>query len=164
MTSSHFCRCTVCLMTPCQPLQEPANDNFPILPDPNNDPIASGIVRMASDDEINCLVYFRRLCIAVKNSGLSRRKFPEWMATVIFEFMEIGGVILGPDGKPIAPLGDTAIDDAFQDGTFRYLSDVLRFVEKPRKQRPHKRLHDRIRMIDLALRIGRPAIRRHFGR
>lgn len=62
-------------------------------------------------------------------------------------------------------VSDTAIDEAFNDdGSFRWLSDFLRFAEMEPRQRPQARVLDRLRLIDLALRIAKPERARLIGR
>ena len=128
-------------------------------------PDAGPKITVATDDELSCKSYFRRLAIAsaaVKAElDVSRREFPNWMADVIFGYE---GQLLWPHGGPFI-VRDTAIDDAFNDdGSFRWLSDFLKFAEFEPKQRPQYRVLGRLRLIDLAFRIDRPDTARHFGR
>lgn len=122
-------------------------------------------IYVASDDELSDPVYFRRLAIAsaalVSELALSRRTFPDWIADVIFSYED--RMRWRHDGSFI--VRDTAIDDAFGgDGSFRWLSDFLRFADTPPRQRPQYRVLKRLRLIDLAFRINRPDTARHFGR
>jgi hypothetical protein len=58
------------------------------------------------------------------------------------------------DGRPFE-LPD--IDDAFGgDGSFRWLSDFIRFAEDPPHQLPQRRIIARLRLIDLYFRIKHP--------
>ena len=120
---------------------------------------------VATDDELRGKSYFRRLAIAgaalSREMALPRREFPNWMADAIFEFE---GEIVWPHGGPFT-VHDTAIDDAFGDeGSFRWLWGFFRFAEVPPKQHPQFRLMARLRLIDLAFKIDRPDIARHFDR
>ena len=64
------------------------------------------------------------------------------------------GLIVLPGGAPFE-ISDTAIDDAFNnDGSFRWLSDFVSFAVREPKQRPQKRVLQRLRLIDLAVRIS----------
>lgn len=122
-------------------------------------------VYVATDDELSCLSYFRRLAIAsaaLKNElELSRREIPDWMAGAIFHYE--GRILWTHDGPFL--VRDTAIDDAFNnDGSFRWLTDFLGFAERMPRQRPQYRVLTRLRLIDLAFRIARPDTARHFGR
>ena len=120
---------------------------------------------VATDDELQQLAYFRRLAIAsaalMDEDAVSRREFPNWVADAIFNF---DGPILWPHGGAFI-VRDTAIDDAFNnDGSFRWLSGFIRFAEDPPRQAPQYRVLARLRLIDLAFKIDKPDIARHFGR
>lgn len=122
-------------------------------------------VYVATDDELSCLSYFRRLaiaCAALKAElSLARRDIPDWISDVIFAYE---GRILWPHDGPFI-VRDTAIDDAFNnDGSFRWLSDFLEFADRTPCQRPQYRVLTRLRLIDIAFRIARPDTARHFGK
>ncbi len=92
---------------------------------------------------------------------LPRRDIPNWIADHVFGF---DGLIVWPTGLPFV-LSDAAIDDAFNDdGSFRWLSDFLRFVQSPPRQRPQERILDRLRLLDLAFRIAKPEQAHPIGR
>ena len=133
----------------------PANDNEAGPPP----------IRVAGDWELARLVYFWRLAIATANLKaelcLSRRRFADWLAETIF-FYE--GPILLPDGRPF-PIPDSLVDDVFgNDASFRWLSDFIRFAEKPPRQAPQRRVIERLRVISLAFQIAHPEVARHFCR
>ena len=142
--------CSKCGRAVCRPC-EPASGG------------ASGrpFIRLARDRELRAPVYFRRLAMATASIGLSRREIPNWLADTIFGF---DGEILDERGVAVT-IGDEDIDDAFgDDGSFRWLSDFVRFAERPPRQRPQFRVLARLRLIDLAFRIAKPDVARHFGR
>ena len=119
------------------------------------------IIRVATCEQLLNLHYFARLAIATANLDMPRRKIPDWMATTIYLY---DGLIVWPDGLPFL-IPDTAIDDAFNDdGSFRWLSDFLKFAVRSPRQKPQRRILPRLRLIDLAFRIDKPDIARHFGR
>lgn len=120
---------------------------------------------VASDRELRRRSYFARLAMATKalqaELDISRREMPDWIADTIYEHR---GEIVSPDGRPF-DVSDTDIDDAFNnDGSFRWLSGFVRFAEESPRQAPQSRVLDRLRLIDLAFRIARPDVARHFGR
>lgn len=120
---------------------------------------------VASDRELRRRSYFRRLAMATKalqaELKLSRREIPDWIADTIYAWR---GEIVWPDGRPF-DVSDTDIDDAFRnDGSFRWLSGFVRFADTVPRQAPQSRIVDRLRLIDLAFRIARPDVARHFGR
>lgn len=122
-------------------------------------------ITVASDRELRRRSYFRRLAMATRalqaELDISRREMPDWIADTIYAHR---GEIVSADGKAFI-VADTDIDDAFSnDGSFRWLSGFVRFAEKPPRQAPQTRVLDRLRLIDLAFRIARPDVARHFGR
>lgn len=148
--------CTRHVFRPCVA----ANDNAP--PAPRATP--HGIV-VACDRTLLRRVHFRRMAVAtaalLAQTALSRRGFANWLTDVIFEYE---GAIVCPDGRPFA-VTDTLVDDAFNnDGSFRWLSDFIRFADKEPRQSPQRGILARLRVIDLAFRIAYPDIARHFMR
>ncbi len=132
----------------------------PCVPLPDGPPEADCAI-LATLEDLRSIPYVRRLAVATANLGLSRREIPNWMADVIFEYR---GSLRLPDGRAVH-LPDTAIDDVFNnDGSFRWLSDFMKFADRPMRQAPQKRVLKRLRLIDLAFRIDKPQIARHFGR
>jgi len=124
-------------------------------------PVKSRRVVVASDGQLSRKSHVQRLAIATRALELSRRAIPDWIADQLFAFE---GMIVWPDGWPFE-LSDTAIDEAFNDdGSFRWLSDFLRFAETEPQQRPQARVLDRLRLIDLAFRIAKPGQARLIGR
>ncbi len=103
----------------------------------------------------------QRLAIAIKSLGLARREIPNWMASAIYQF----------DGEIRFPNGGRAcqckidIDAAFNDdGSFRWLSDFLRFATRQPRQAAQRRTLDRLRLLLLALMIDRPELAVHVLR
>ncbi len=120
---------------------------------------------VASDRELRRRSYFARLAMATKalqaELQISRREMPDWIADTIYAHR---GEIVGADGQPFE-VSDTDIDDAFNnDGSFRWLSGFIRFADDSPRQAPQLRVLDRLRLLDLAFRIARPEVARHFGR
>jgi hypothetical protein len=88
------------------------------------------------------------LATDMQKLNLSRRQIPDWMADRIYGFE---GEILDEDGRPFE-LDDEAIDLAFNnDGSFRWLSDFFRVTKEPPRQRAQRRIHQRLKLIYLAL-------------
>lgn len=95
---------------------------------------------------------YHDLAIATARLNLPRRKIPDWMADRLYR----EGVIFAfGDGAPFI-LTDNAVDDAFnEDGSFRWLSDLMRFAHTPPRQAPQRRLLPRLRLLALAFAIER---------
>lgn len=95
---------------------------------------------------------YQRIALATAKLNLPRRKIPDWMADrlyrddVTFAFC---------NGAPFI-LTDNAIDEAFnEDGSFRWLSDLMRFADAPPSQAPQRRLLPRLRLLALAFAVER---------
>jgi hypothetical protein len=113
------------------------------------------IVVIATRQELTDRHYFLRLWLAMRNMGISRRKWPDELAGVIYGF---DGVILCPDGRPW-PVPD--VDRVLGDP--RWISMLLEDVGgAPRRFNIRK--IEALRLIDLYFRIKHPHIQRHFGR
>lgn len=124
-------------------------------------PAPANAVMVASDWELRKRTYFRRLAVATASLEMSRRRIPDWLTDTIYGHR---GLILWPSGRRYE-LHDTAIDDAFgNDGSYRWLSDFVRFAEQPPRQKPQTRVLERLRLLSLAFQIERPAVARHFCR
>ena len=86
--------------------------------------------------------------------ALTRRTYANWLSETLFDE---NIRVLHRDGRPYE-ITDTLIDDVFNnDGSFRWLSDFLDFADDPIKQAPQKRILERLRVIDLGMRIAFPA-------
>jgi hypothetical protein len=89
---------------------------------------------------------YHALAIATARLNLPRRKIPDWMADRLYR---------DDDGAPFI-LTDNAIDEAFnEDGSFRWLSDLMRFAGAPPSQAPQRRLLPRLRLLASAFAIER---------
>jgi hypothetical protein len=95
---------------------------------------------------------YQRIALATAQLNLPRRKIPDWMADRLYrdDVMFAFG-----DGAPFI-LTDNAIDEAFnEDGSFRWLSDLMRFADASPRQAPQIRLLPRLRLLALAFAIER---------
>lgn len=108
-------------------------------------------VTVASDRQLRRRSHFQRLAIATAALEVSRRELINVISDEIYAF---DGVIFWPDGRAFE-IPD--IDEAFgTDGSFRWVSDFIRFADEPPRQLPQARVVDRLRMIDLYFRIKHP--------
>jgi len=140
--------CVKCRLSVCNPCMPVAGQNV-------------RTVVAASDGQLSRKSHVQRLAMATRALELPRRAIPDWIADQVFGFE---GAIVWPDGRAF-DLTDTSIDEAFNDdGSFRWLSDFLRFAESEPRQRPQVRVLARLRLIDLAFRIDKPKQARLIGR
>ncbi|MCB1935507.1 MAG: hypothetical protein KDF59_06160 [Nitrosomonas sp.] len=112
------------------------------------------VIKVASDAQLLNPHYRRRLWIALRNEGISRRTWPDVLAATIYDF---DGEILNPNGTP---WDVPYIDDVMGDP--RWISALLEECNgEPCRD---TRMIERLRLLDLYFRIKRPHIQRHFGR
>lgn len=109
------------------------------------------IVVVASDWELRRRSHYMRLAISTVALDVSRRELINVVADTIYGFK---GKIIWPNGTAfVMPY----VDDAFgNEGSFRWVSDFLRFAENPPRQMPQQRIIARLRLIDLYFRIKYP--------
>ncbi len=94
---------------------------------------AKGIAYMPRRDCVIRPAYMRRLATALANVSLPRRRVPDWMATVIYDFK--GAIICGETLQVAHVDFEIDIDDAFNDeGSFRWLSDFMKFESQEPRQ------------------------------
>lgn len=115
----------------------PANDNGPRI-------VAANDNDLREPEDVQHLA---RVTVVL---GVSRRRFLDFLAETIFGF---DGDIVWPDGKPFC-VNDTLIDDAFPDGSARWVSDFWRFAERRPRQRAQSRVCGRLRVIRIAVEIN----------
>ncbi len=108
---------------------------------------------VAEDTALRDPVFATRLAIRIAGRRFPRRFVPDWLAHVIY-LCETP--ILWPSGAPFE-INDTLVDDAFKDGSCRWLSQFTNLT-RPKKRRPQERILQRLRLLDLADRIDRPAV------
>jgi len=116
--------------------------------------------------ELLTIHYYHRLAGATSElrhadgSRISRRDIPFWMADQLFDEnlrFEYR------DGTPFF-VSDTAIDDVFNnDGSFRWLSDLTAFAERPPRQVPQARLVPRLTLLALSFWVAHPEIAAGFA-
>lgn len=116
--------------------------------------------------EVLTISYYHELAKAVADlrhpdgRRMSRRDVPFWMADQLFSDVSF----VRKDGSAFE-VTDTAIDDAFNDdGSFRWLSDLVAFAENPPRQTPQARLAPRLILLSLAFWVAYPEIAAGFGR
>ena len=114
-----------------------------------NDTVRTVVV--ASDTALRSLSHFQRLAIATAALSVSRRELPNLIADTVYSFK---GKIVWPNGT-LYDLPE--IDEAFGgEGSFRWVSDFIRFAEEAPRQHPQRRIIERLRLIDLYFRIAYP--------
>lgn len=109
------------------------------------------VITVATARELLRLSHFHRLAMATAALEFSRRKLIDEISDVLYGFE---GKFVWPEGTPFEL---PEIDDAFGgDGSFRWLSDLIRLAEASPRQHPQRRVLERLRLIDLYFRIKHP--------
>ena len=122
-------------------------------------------ITVPEPEEVLTISYYHNLAIAMVDlrhadgSYMSRRQVPDWIADQLFaENVDF----IRKDGTPFE-ISDTAIDEAFNDdGTFRWLSYLVAFAERPPRQAPQSRLAPRLILLSLAFGVAYPEIAEGF--
>jgi len=111
------------------------------------------VVRIASNEALLSLDAIFGLARFLDSLALPRRRTVDWLAGVIFGWIEDSGVILDGEGREIEITPDT-IDDAHGlDGSFKWVSDVRSRTSNPPIRRPRKSILLRLQLYDAAARI-----------
>jgi hypothetical protein len=122
-----------------------------VISDDNGAGTSARRVYVASDRQLRRKSHFQRLAIATAALGVSRRELINVLSDAIYGF---DGQLYWPEGDPYE-IPD--VDDVFgDDGSFRWVSDFIRFAEKSPRQVPQGRIVERLRFIDLYFRIKHP--------
>ena len=113
-----------------------------------------------SDDQIRSPIYQRNVAIGFLSTGMSRRRFVDWAHD---QLVNCDQTLRWPDGRPYE-MSDTPIDDVFwDDGSFRWLSELAKRAREPIKRQTQERLIERYRRLGLALKLGGGPWERVFG-
>ena len=123
-----------------------ANDNG--LNDPS-------FLRVPARDVLAHQSSLRRLAIAYKALGLSRRSILDFLTV---QFIEYGGIAVDRSGNRIN-LSDIEVDEVFRtdhDPSERWLSDFLRFASTPPHRRAQDRVLPRLELLWLGLAVRNP--------
>lgn len=115
------------------------------------------VVVVATTQELRNSVYHRRLWMAVRNLGISRRKLMDQIAATLYDF----------EGEIVWPIGWAYrlpdVDELFDlDG--RWISLWLEAVNDAPKRIPRPSSVEKLRVLDLYMRIQHPRLAAHFGK
>lgn len=112
----------------------------------------NNVIWIPTTDEITEPSEIARLANVLAGLRLARRQIPDFMADQIYNFS--GCLRDRATGKPI-DAGSFDIDELFNnDGSFRWLSDFLKFAKTPPAQRGQERIAPRLKAIHVAVSIG----------
>lgn len=116
-------------------------------------------VFVATDTELSDIHYYLRVWLAARNIPIARR---HWLDEIADTFRDYSGTIFSPEGEAYeVPL----VDDIFgDDPDMRWLSDYLRADATGNSPFRFTLRLDRVRVIDLYLKIRHANIARHFNR
>jgi len=110
-------------------------------------------IQVAADHVLLSIDAIEKLANAVVALNLSRRKTPDWLADVIFGWIENGGVILDPEGNEI-DIHDEIIDDAHgSDPSLRCIDDLKRKAKERPVRKPKMSMLLRLQLYDAAFKI-----------
>lgn len=125
----------------------------------SNDNDITGIVHVPCAELVCTRPYFQRLAIATRDLKISRREIPNWMADALYR----DDIIFVEQGRRVA-FCDEEIENAFGELSFRWLSDFVKFAERPPEQDAQHRVARRLQLIATAFHVTAPDVARHFHR
>jgi hypothetical protein len=116
-------------------------------------------VFVCTDSDIRDRAYYNRLWLAARNLNIPRRK---WLDELADCFCAFSGEIFYPSGERYEiPMIDETFGD---DCDCRWLSYYLKPDETGNRPVSRSRMYERIRLIDLYIRIRHPNIAAHFSK
>ena len=125
---------------------------------PANDNDAEGFIRLPSADSLAMPATYHRLAITYANLvPIGRRLIVDWLCDVVWNY---DGIIIDADGCRIDP-SNIEPDDVLRtecDGSLRWLSDFLKFAERPPHQAAQEKVIPRLELLYLAIAIQYPSI------
>ena len=138
-----------------------------------------------TDDQLAHCSVQNRTAMIVRNTGLARRPFVEFCADMVYGFADqvavlaselrdeallrgnicdlseqVGGFFWADGSRYNIP----EIDEVFGEPSFKWVSDLKKFAMRSSRQRPQKRILERLRFIYLAIEVWNPVIARHILR
>lgn len=109
---------------------------------------------LPKDKDVLSIECFSGVAFAVASMGVSREAFIDWATTQLYNERY---VFYSSDGVKRFYVGDTDIYKAFNDDcSFRWLTDLVEYANRPLLQKPHQTHLLRLQLIILALMVGRP--------
>lgn len=111
---------------------------------------AKPVIAVATDWQLSQPEHYMRLADELAAMDLPRRRVRQWVEDAIYCF---DGEIVQPNGQALQ-IDDTFMDRAFgDDWTYRWISSFQLVRKRPWRYAPQQRVINRLRLIDLALRI-----------
>lgn len=110
------------------------------------------VIWIPTSEEVTEPDVIERLANVIAGLGLARRRLPDWIADQLHGHE---GPIKDRETGALREFGDEEIDAAFNDdGSFRWLSDFVKFAVHKPKQRGQLRTAPRLKLLHVAVEIG----------
>lgn len=119
------------------------------------------VIRVEAKERLICVAYVEVLALGLISLGLSRRKVLDWLAELIFGWLEEGGIVIDELGNELAFTDETIDDVHGKDATLRVISSIIDYGRgKPRRRKPRVSTLSLMQVYDTAFKIaGRPLLR-----
>jgi hypothetical protein len=138
-----------------------------------------------TDDQLARCSVHNRTGMVVRNTQLARRPFVEFTADMVYGFADQAAAMASELRDEAILRGDVGnlservggffwadgsaykipdIDEVFGEPSFKWVSDLKKFALRECRQRPQKRILERLRFIYLAIEVWNPIIARHILR
>ncbi len=142
-------------------------------------------ITVPTDDQLADCAVQRRMAMVVANTELARRPFVDCCADLVYGFASQASVVASEQRDEALNKGDLRdlqsqfggffwedgrpynvpdVDEVFGEPSFKWVSDFKKFAFVESRQRPQKRVIERLRLIYLAIEVWNPVIARHILR
>lgn len=103
-------------------------------------------LQIPTDEQLMTLAYARSLASEVRELGINRRHFYDWVADEIYGFQ---GLYIGADGKPVDPdkLPETEASFHLEE---RWVDDFFSWADREPKQAIQRKIVPRLRLVAMA--------------
>jgi len=119
----------------------------------------SKIIQVEARERLLSVDYIEALALALLILGLSRRKVLDWLAELIFGWLEQGNIVVDEFGNELIFTDETIDDVHGKDASVRVISSIIDYGRgKPRKRRPRFTMIALLRVYDSAFKIAGRAV------
>lgn len=116
------------------------------------------VIRVEAAERLLSIVYMDALAVALGRLGLPRRQVMDWLADMIFGWLEAGGRIVDEHGADLYFAPETIDEVHGKDGTVRVISAMMAHSVTPRQRRSRVSAMGRLIVYDAAFKATGMAV------
>lgn len=118
------------------------------------------IIQVEAAERLLSIDHIEALAVGLLSLHLSRRKVLDWLATLIFGWLEEGGIVIDEFGNELLFTDETIDDIHGKDATVRVISSIISHARgNPRRRRPRRSMLTLLQVYSAAFAIaGRPLL------